>query len=77
MRRIALSVVTVSVIAVCVFEIGYAFWEFFWEHDGVAFYTARPALAAIVITIAVVSGVVWHLVLRRRDAKERESGHDS
>lgn len=74
MRRICFYIATVFAISFGVLEIGYAFYEFFFEHDGVAFYAARPALGAIVVTIAVVSGVFWHLILRRRDEKERGEG---
>ena len=77
MRFFALRIVTALVIAFCVLDTGYALWEFFFKHDGVAFYAEQPARGAFVVLIAVVSGVIWHLVLRRRAAVERGSIHDA
>lgn len=76
MRRTIFHVIGVLAIAFCLFDFGYGIWEFFFEHDGVAFYANRPALAAIVLTIAVVSAVIWHMILRRRVVKKRESGRE-
>jgi len=72
-RRILLVVGFLAIVA-CVLELGYAFWEFFFEHDGMAFYADHPAQVALINTVAIVSGVAWHLVVRRRDARKNKSG---
>lgn len=77
MWRTIFHVLGVLAIVFCLFDFGYAIWEFFFEHDGVAFYTNHPGVGGIVIAIAIICGVVWHLVLKRRDAKERKSEHDA
>jgi membrane-bound ClpP family serine protease len=72
-RRI-LHVVGFLAIVACVLELAYAFWEFFFEHDGMAFYAYHPARVAIIVTVAIVSGIAWHLVVRRLDARKNKSG---
>ena len=66
MWRTIFHVLGVLAIVFCVVDFGYAIREFFSEHDGVAFYTNRPGLGGIVVAIAVIGAVVWHLILSRR-----------
>jgi hypothetical protein len=65
------------VIVFCVLDVGYAIWEFFFKHDGVAFYAEQPVRCAFVVLIAVASGVIWHLILRRRATVESGANHDA